>query len=242
MKICKECKIEFKPNISTQKFCCNKCRDKFNDRKKRKKREDIWKIELKCPYCEIIFMPNRKNQKYCCRNHMLSHHSEIAQVKKKESRKISSVKINPELKKNYNKCRIICKDIVRALLKKDKRYVPSKVILGYSKEEFCEHIEKQFKDNMNWGNHGSVWQIDHIRPIASFRLSESDIDYNFKITKECNSLSNLMPVFKEINNRKSSWYKNYYWSNGFPIKYKDSDGKIHKVKEDNFDTIMKEVL
>ena len=37
--------------------------------------------------------------------------------------------------------------------------------LGCSIEEFKEHIEKQFKPDMTWENHGDVWHIDHVIPL-----------------------------------------------------------------------------
>ncbi len=47
-------------------------------------------------------------------------------------------------------------------------------VLGYvdidylccSIEEYIEYLEDQFTEDMNWSNHGTVWQIDHILPIG----------------------------------------------------------------------------
>jgi 5-methylcytosine-specific restriction endonuclease McrA len=38
--------------------------------------------------------------------------------------------------------------------------------LGCSIEEFKLHLEKQFDKNMNWGNYGTYWEIDHIQPLS----------------------------------------------------------------------------
>lgn len=38
--------------------------------------------------------------------------------------------------------------------------------LGCSIEEFKSHLEKQFDENMNWGNYGTYWEIDHIQPLS----------------------------------------------------------------------------
>lgn len=35
-------------------------------------------------------------------------------------------------------------------------------ILGCSIEEFKQHLESQFKPEMNWENYGKIWEIDHI--------------------------------------------------------------------------------
>lgn len=40
-------------------------------------------------------------------------------------------------------------------------------ILGCSFGEFKIHLENQFDENMNWGNQGSYWEMDHIKPVSS---------------------------------------------------------------------------
>lgn len=37
--------------------------------------------------------------------------------------------------------------------------------LGCTIEEFRDHIEQQFTQEMSWSNHGSLWHIDHIIPL-----------------------------------------------------------------------------
>jgi hypothetical protein len=49
--------------------------------------------------------------------------------------------------------------------------------LGCSIGEFRIHIERQFRKGMswdNWGNGDGKWNLDHIRPLASFDLTDSD--------------------------------------------------------------------
>ena len=41
-------------------------------------------------------------------------------------------------------------------------------LIGCSVEEWRAHIESTWKEGMNWENYGTVWQVDHIRPRASF--------------------------------------------------------------------------
>jgi hypothetical protein len=44
--------------------------------------------------------------------------------------------------------------------------------LGCSIEYFREYISRQFKEGMTWENHGRMgWHLDHIKPLASFNLS-----------------------------------------------------------------------
>ena len=71
-------------------------------------------------------------------------------------------------------------------------------ILGYSLEEFKQHIKSQFDSKMNWDNHGVYWEIDHIIPIYSFSIKDyDDIDF-----KKCWNLKNLRPLEKSINQSK----------------------------------------
>lgn len=52
--------------------------------------------------------------------------------------------------------------IRKSINNKDKKTIE---YLGCSMEECKEHLEKQFKKDMNWANVGSLWHIDHIIPI-----------------------------------------------------------------------------
>lgn len=46
-------------------------------------------------------------------------------------------------------------------------------LLGCSLKAFKAHIAGQFSDGMSWNNHGyATWHLDHIRPCASFDLTD----------------------------------------------------------------------
>ena len=61
---------------------------------------------------------------------------------------------------------------------------------------FIKHIENQFTKEMNWNNHGLVWELDHIIPISSFNL------LNPEEQKKCFHYSNLRPLIKLKNRQK----------------------------------------
>jgi hypothetical protein len=67
-------------------------------------------------------------------------------------------------------------------------------ILGIDYQGFFNHIEKQFTNNMNWGNI-KEWEIDHIIPISIAR----NVDEIIKL----NHHTNLRPLWKTENRRKS---------------------------------------
>lgn len=44
--------------------------------------------------------------------------------------------------------------------------------LGCSGMELIIHLEKKFVGDMNWGNYGKLWNIDHIIPLSLFDLED----------------------------------------------------------------------
>lgn len=70
--------------------------------------------------------------------------------------------------------------------------------LGCSIEEFKLYLEKQFNQNMNWGNYGAYWEIDHIDPIKNFNFTDELEIY------ECWNYKNLQPL--TINENRTKRY------------------------------------
>jgi len=73
--------------------------------------------------------------------------------------------------------------------------------LGCSVKQFSEHLERQFRDGMNWENYGNIkgkWSIDHIIPISSFNLD--DIEQ----AKKAFHYSNCQPMWAIDNIKKGA--------------------------------------
>lgn len=70
-------------------------------------------------------------------------------------------------------------------------------IVLFTREQFTSHIQSLFVDGMTWDNHGD-WHIDHIKPIATFDLT------NKEQLIECWSLSNLQPLWAKDNLTKGT--------------------------------------
>jgi hypothetical protein len=71
-------------------------------------------------------------------------------------------------------------------------------LFGCTIGELRRHIEKQWLTNMSWGNYGRRgWHIDHIRPCASFDLSDPEQQ------KQCFHWTNLQPLWADDNIKKS---------------------------------------
>lgn len=79
----------------------------------------------------------------------------------------------------------------------------TKELLGYTFEEARAHIESQFTKGMSWENYGE-WEIDHIKPVSSFDLTDPVQQ------KECFNYKNLQPLWWWDNiakGKKLDWKK-----------------------------------
>jgi hypothetical protein len=65
-------------------------------------------------------------------------------------------------------------------------------LVGCTLEHLISHLESQFKEGQCWDNYGR-WHVDHIRPCASFDLSDP------VQCKECFHWSNLQPLWGNEN-------------------------------------------
>jgi hypothetical protein len=78
----------------------------------------------------------------------------------------------------------------------------AKELLGCTIEEFKTYIKNQFKPGMTWENNKmNGWHLDHKRCKASFNLK--DIEEQ----KKCYHYTNYQPLWYDLNQKKSSWYK-----------------------------------
>lgn len=73
-------------------------------------------------------------------------------------------------------------------------------LLGCTIPDLIKHLEARFLPGMNWGNYG-LWHIDHIRPCATFDLT--DVEQQ----RLCFNYANLQPLWAEDNVRKWKHYK-----------------------------------
>lgn len=72
-------------------------------------------------------------------------------------------------------------------------------LVGCTMDELRQHIEVQFAEGMTWENHGrDGWHIDHIRPCASFDLTDPEQQ------RQCFHYSNLQPLWAADNIRKGA--------------------------------------
>ena len=85
---------------------------------------------------------------------------------------------------------------LRELVK--NRSLHSSELTGCTGRELVAHLEAQFLPGMAWENYGiDGWHIDHIRPCASFDLTDPEQQ------KQCFHYTNLQPLWAADNLAKS---------------------------------------
>jgi len=85
----------------------------------------------------------------------------------------------------------LCKRM-RQALKNANKSDSTMNLVGCDIDSLRLHLEKLFEDGMNWDNHGE-WHIDHIRPCASFDLTDPEQQ------RVCFHYTNLQPLWAKDN-------------------------------------------
>ena len=82
-------------------------------------------------------------------------------------------------------------------LRKDGAYKADKTmkLVGCTPNFLKGYLEAQFTDGMSWDNYGD-WHVDHIRPCASFDLTNEDEQ------RICFHYKNLQPLWGQENLEK----------------------------------------
>lgn len=96
---------------------------------------------------------------------------------------------------------------VRLSLRDSKQGLSWESLVGYTSKDLKKHLEKQFKDGMDWDKFmsGEI-HIDHIIPVKIFNFKSSS-DYEFK---KCWALKNLQPLWAKDNISKGSKLIKHY--------------------------------
>lgn len=88
-------------------------------------------------------------------------------------------------------------------LRKNKGHksASTRELLGCSIGRFMDYIHAHFKPGMTFSNYGKIWHLDHIRPCASYDLTDPEQQ------KQCFNWLNLQPLFAGDNLRKGAKYQ-----------------------------------
>ena len=153
----------------------------------------------KCTDCnKWLSLNNFHKNKQRCKSCRLERQrtKEGKRKQRKRNKKWEQSKKGKEYYKKYKVSKNIS-NRMRESLKGNKQNHHWEDLVKYTLNILKEHLEQQFQDGMSWNNYGE-WHIDHIRPIASFNIT----DYECDDFKECWSLSNLQPLWAIDNIRK----------------------------------------
>lgn len=155
-------------------------------RRLKKKCQTIMEAQRNCPH-EIDWR-NAEWQE-------ISYWANIERRREQARQSAKRQSLNNEKYKIKNKLRAGVHRMLRlAKAKKNGRRTTS--FLGTTFEDAKIRLESKFRKGMTWQNHGSVWEIDHIVPLASFDLSKPES------LKFANHISNLQPLFIYENRKK----------------------------------------
>lgn len=209
--ICTDCSEEFiSDNIFSKK--CNKCKDK-----------KVYHIK-KCIVCGKEFTANHKNTMICsdkCRKIKKNQKSKEYRKNPSTRYKYKEAQRKSKRKRLKNDLDFKLKNLIHiSILNSLRRYgkhgkdLHTLEYVDYTVQELKQHLENQFKSDMNWDNHGTLWHIDHIKPKAMFRFVNNDGSENVEDIKECWKLDNLQPLYKEDNIKKSSLYEGNFYRSG----------------------------
>lgn len=135
-----------------------------------------------------------------------SNHSELAKLRQaryrvKHRKEISERNVIYQKYKRQTdilaKLRWLLRSRINGAIKKCKgnKAFKSMELIGCTLDELRTHLEKQFTSEMNWKNHGKVWEIDHIKQVKDFDLT------NPEEQKKCFHYTNLRPL-NWLKNRK----------------------------------------
>ena len=221
---CKECKSLYdKTRLMLNKNIINKKRRlkyKNNIEEEREKRRNYYnknkKViskKRKLNYEENKQEILKKQKKYYednkdkvlkrCKNYRKNNKDKIKSYKIKNAKKLLTYQkdyINKKLLFDVNfKVGLNLRSRIKTAIKKQygKKAYNSIKLLGCTIKEVRNHLESQFVTGMSWNNYGE-WHIDHIRPCASFDLTDPEQQ------KQCFHYTNLQPLWAKDNLSKGA--------------------------------------
>jgi hypothetical protein len=156
----------------------------------------------------LDYLKHKEKVKLQQAEYRAKHREEILERMKKYN-KNNRNKINETLRTrertdlNYKLLCTLRARIRRALIGFNKKSTTS-ALLGCSICECRQYLESKFLPGMSWDNYGLYgWHIDHIRPCASFDLTDPEQQ------KQCFHYTNLQPLWAYDNLQKGDTWDGY---------------------------------
>jgi hypothetical protein len=194
-KMCSVCGIEkniehFHKQNNKPSYRCKQCLSEYNKKyyitHQSKLKKQTQEFRNANPEYMKEWRKNNKQKVQKQKRAWLNKNRTLINEKERNKRKTNSVyKIKKNLRRRVN----------QVITRNDKSDSTMNLI-GCSVYELLQHLEKQFTDGMSWDNYGR-WHIDHIKPCASFDLTDPEQQ------KKCFHYTNLQPLWAADNIRKS---------------------------------------
>ncbi len=218
MKTCTKCKLEKElrefckqsANKDGLYYVCRSCvaisSKIYKDKKKKKihkqgkiyREKNIEKIKERNRryYAENKERLKDKSRKWYSDN--LASHKAYKQTSKYKKRRR---KLQRDRYKNDPEYRLtaILRSSFTGRIKKEYKSESVVALVGCSISFAKDYLAERFTEGMSWSNHGD-WHIDHIRPCASFDLTDPEQQ------RQCFHYTNLQPLWAADNIRKSDTY------------------------------------
>jgi len=153
--------------------------------------------------CKAYREANSEWKKAYDKQYALEHPEQISQYKKtyrdghkEEARNYRKVRRHTDV---WYKLRLALTRRVHKALGNTQKRGHTLDLIGCSIRELQVHLEGLFLEGMSWENYGYAgWHIDHVRPCASFDLTDPAQQ------NECFHYSNLQPLWAKDNMRKGA--------------------------------------
>jgi hypothetical protein len=196
-KILKQSKIRKKQNKNKNKEANSIAYRKYYEENKelillRKKQRLATQKEKIAERDRLYHQANKERMEKYYKEYYLKNRDKVAEKRKKRilqhGRKYTT---NSKIKHNISAR-------IRVELKKHGMTKNQKSLdyCGCTVAFLIDYLATQFTSGMAWDNYGE-WHIDHIRPCASFDLTDPEQQ------KQCFHYTNLQPLWAEDNLRKS---------------------------------------
>lgn len=209
-RVCSKCHIEkpiteyfYTNDRKSYRRDCTQCR---RDSTKRWKLKNLGYVRKKARqnyhenkerYKETNRLWLERNSEYAA-NRARQYRKDNLEILKKKRRKYDKIRrkndINFRFKNQF-------RDRIRQTLKAQyaNKNNTTYELTGCDRVELREYLESLFTDGMSWDNYGiHGWSIDHIRPCASFDLTDPEQQ------KVCFHYSNLQPLWAKDNRKKGA--------------------------------------
>lgn len=148
---------------------------------------------------------NTKSRAYYHANKDACNENSRKHYQKHKNDPIFKAKRNEQMRKYRENPVVRIKDSLRArvyaTIKHGYKSARTMELLGCTIEFFHDHIAKQFTQGMSFENYGKGWELDHIRPCASFNLLDPAEQ------RICFHWSNYQPLWALDNNKKGSTWQ-----------------------------------